>query len=133
VSRRVSASLSEEECSTLQAHPDYRGSLGGLLRLLALRHLGQEPSDPYDGHRRRERDEKGRMMKAEAIGYRDLIEVPDTDGGEYEAKGVRFSWGLISQHDCTSGWRIRGHRDLGYFYSLDDARKGYNESLTAAT
>lgn len=61
MSRRVSASLSEEECSALQAHPDYRGSLGGLLRLLALRHLGQEPADAYDGHRKRARDEKGRM------------------------------------------------------------------------
>lgn len=62
MSRRVGASLSEAECAALQAHPDYRGSLGGLLRLLALRHLGQEPADSYEGHRKRPRDEKGRII-----------------------------------------------------------------------
>jgi hypothetical protein len=61
MSRRVSASLAEEEIAALEAHPEYRGSLGGLLRVLALRHLGLEPPDPYDGHRARARDEKGRL------------------------------------------------------------------------
>lgn len=69
MSRRVSASLSEAECSALQAHPDYRGSLGGLLRLLALRHIGQEPADPYDKHRARARDEKGRMMSKSSVAF----------------------------------------------------------------
>lgn len=90
MSRRVSASLSETECSALQAHPDYRGSLGGLLRLLALRHIGQEPADPYDKHRARARDEKGRMRKMfhEITNTEDLnaqlsgwhVAHPDTNG-----------------------------------------------------
>lgn len=65
MSRRVNASLREEEIAALEAHPEYAGSLGGLLRVLALRQLGLEPADAYADHRNRPRDEKGRIISME--------------------------------------------------------------------
>lgn len=62
MSRRVSASVSEEEIAALEAHPEFTGSLGGLIRVLAMRQLGFSP-DPYADHRSRPRDEKGRLMR----------------------------------------------------------------------
>lgn len=58
---RPKVSLSTEEAEALEAHPEFKGSLGGLLRVLAMRQLGLTPSDPYAAHRSRTRDEKGKM------------------------------------------------------------------------
>lgn len=60
--QRITVNLADEEAAALQAHPDYTGSLGGTLRLLALRAAGLEPADSYANHRARARDEKGRIM-----------------------------------------------------------------------
>lgn len=64
---RVTVNLTDQEAAALQAHPDYTGSLGGTLRLLALRAAGVEPTDPYDAVRQavkaRPRDERGRICK----------------------------------------------------------------------
>ncbi len=60
-SLRPTVNLTEEEASALQAHPDYTGSLGGTLRLLALRQLGLPDPDPKAYQRSQPRDEKGRL------------------------------------------------------------------------
>lgn len=59
---RPKVSLSAEEAAALEAHPEYQGSLGPLLRSLALRQIGLTPADPYAAHKSAPRDEKGRMM-----------------------------------------------------------------------
>ena len=60
---RPKVSLSTEEAEALEAHPEFQGSLGGLLRVLAMRQLGREPSDPYAAHKARPRDENGRLKR----------------------------------------------------------------------
>lgn len=56
---RPTVNLSAEEAAALQAHPEYTGSLGGIVRLLALRQVGMEQADPYAAHRAYARDERG--------------------------------------------------------------------------
>lgn len=60
---RPKVSISAKEAEALEAHPEFAGSLGALIRTLALRQIGLTPSDPYAAHRARARDEKGRMKK----------------------------------------------------------------------
>lgn len=92
---RFKVSLTDAEAAVLQAHPDYSGSLGDLVRVLALRAAGLTPSDPYAAHKSRARDEKGKMMPdfiatPQKFGTW-LVEVSDLEGFE-KLMGGKVGW-----------------------------------------
>lgn len=66
--RQYKVSLTDAEAAALEAHPEYTGSLGGLVRVLALRAAGLTPSDPYAAHKSRPRDKNGRLAGDPAAG-----------------------------------------------------------------
>jgi len=82
---RPTVNLTEEEAASLQAHPDYRGSLGGLLRTLACRQLGLPEPDPYADHKSRARDEKGRIVKTYRIEFQGFEPAAADTRGYHDA------------------------------------------------
>lgn len=116
MARRVNASLSEDEIAALEAHPDYQGSLGGLLRVLAMRQLGRE-ADPYADHRARPRDEKGRIMRINKNGDEHLGDLRRAVAKtEYSVRHIQkftaaTSGPAVFKGDQQCGAVIFGHPD----------------------